>query len=132
MSCIKDISAEINNWKINIPEAVNIHAFNNLDLHFCRYLAILSHDAWEKEKSQTPGKPTKILKDEQIHLSNEKRGKANYTYSSKPKKKKLSKQVKRVGMILPVFLPANSLVRRANQPTHKPARLIHWMLRQMN
>ncbi len=77
MSCIKDGSAEIDNWKISIFEAVVIHVLNNLDSHFQLYLAILSHDAWKKKKLQTPSELTKTLEDEQMRLSNKNRGTAN-------------------------------------------------------
>lgn len=91
MSHIKDVSDEFNDLKINISKMIIIHNFNNLDSHFWTYLAILSHDAyWEKEKLPNLSKLIKTLEDEQIHLSNENRETANYTYSSKPKKRKPS------------------------------------------
>ena len=90
MSCIKDASAEIEDLKISISEAVVIHALNNLDSHFRPYLAILSQDAREKEKLPILSKLTKALEDEQMRLSNENKGTANYTRSSKPKKDKPS------------------------------------------
>ncbi len=92
MSRIKDKSAEIDDLKISISEAVVIHVLNNLDLHFRSYLAILSHDAQEKEKLPTLSELTKTLEDEHMRLSNENRGTANYTRSSKPKKGKPSEQ----------------------------------------
>ncbi len=92
MSRIKDASAEIEDLKISISEAVVIHALKNLDSHFGPYLAILSHDAQEKEKLQTLSELAKTLEDEQMRLSNQNRGTANYVRSSKPKKAKLSEQ----------------------------------------
>ncbi len=82
---------------MSISEAAIIHAPNNLDSHFRPYLAILSHDAREKEKFPTLSKLTKALKDEQLRLSNEKRGTANYARSSKTKKAKPSEQRKKGG-----------------------------------
>ncbi|MCJ1347562.1 hypothetical protein MMC31_005787 [Peltigera leucophlebia] len=66
MSRIKDASAEIEDLKINVSEAVVIHALNNFDSHFRPYLAILSHNAHEKEKLPTLGELTKTLEDEQM------------------------------------------------------------------
>ena len=86
MSRIKDASAEIEDLEISISEAVVIHTLNNLDSHFYIYLAILSHDAREKEKLPTLSELTKTLEDEQMRLSNENRGTANYARSSKSKK----------------------------------------------
>ncbi len=97
MNCIKDTSVEIDNLKISISEAVVIHALNNLDSHFRPYLAILSHDAQEKEKLSTLSELTRTLGDEQMRLSNENSGTANYARSSKPKKTKLSEQGKKKG-----------------------------------
>lgn len=74
MSRIKDALAKIEDLKISISEAVIIHALNNLDSHFRLYLAILSHDAREKEKLPTLSELTKGLEDEQMRLSNENRG----------------------------------------------------------
>ncbi len=90
MSRIKDASAEIEDLKINISEAVVIYPLNNLDSHFRLYLAILSHDAREKEKLSTISELTKTLEDVQMGHSNEKRRTTNYTRSSKPKKAKPS------------------------------------------
>ncbi len=64
MSRIKDASTEIEDLKISISEAVVIHALNNFDSHFRPYLAILSHNAWEKEKLPTLSELTKTLEDE--------------------------------------------------------------------
>ena len=64
MSRIKDASAGIKDLKISISKAVVIHALNNLDSHLQPYLAILSHDAQEKEKLPTLSELTKTLKDE--------------------------------------------------------------------
>ena len=97
MSRIKDASAEIEDLKISISEAVIIHALNNLDSHFRPYLAILSHDAREKEKLPTLSELTKTLEDEQMRLSNENRGTANYARSSKSKKIKPSEQGSKKG-----------------------------------
>ena len=52
ISHIKDASAEIEDLKISISEAVVIHALNNLNSHFRPYLAILSHDDREKGNCQ--------------------------------------------------------------------------------
>ena len=97
MSRIKDASAEIDDLRISISEAVVIHALNNLDSHFRPYLAILSHDAREKEKLPTLSELTKALEDEQLRLSNENRGTANYARSSKLKKAKPSEQREKGG-----------------------------------
>ena len=97
MSRIKDASAEIEDLKISISEAVVIHALNNLDSHFRPYLAILSHDAREKEKLPTLSELTKTLEDEQMRLSNENRGTANYARSSKSKKAKPSERGSKKG-----------------------------------
>ncbi len=90
ISHIKDASAEIEDLKISISEAVVIHALNNLDSHFRPYLVILSHDARKKEKLPTLSEVTKTLEDEQMRLSNKNRGTANYTHSSNLKKAKSS------------------------------------------
>ena len=74
---------------------VIFHALNNLDSHFRPHFAILSHDAREKEKLTPLSELTKTLEDEQMRLSNENRETANYACSSKPKKAKLSEQVRR-------------------------------------
>ena len=50
-----------------------------------------------EEKLPTLSKLTKTLEDEQMCLSNENRGTANYAYSSKPKKAKPSEQIGRGG-----------------------------------
>lgn len=92
MSCIKDASAKIEDLKINISKAVVIYALNNLDSHFWPYLAILSHNAWQKEAFSTLSKLTKTLKDDQMHLLNKNKGTVNYACSSKSKKTKLSEQ----------------------------------------
>lgn len=92
MSRIKDASAEIEDLKISISEVVVIHALNNLDSHFRPYLAILSHDAREKEKLPTLSEVTKALENGQMRLSNEKTETANYARSSKSKKAKPSEQ----------------------------------------
>ena len=87
MSRIKDASAEIDDLKISISEAVVIHALNNLDSHFRSYLAILSHDAQEKEKLPTLSELTKTLEDKEMRLSNENKKTANFARSSKSKPK---------------------------------------------
>ena len=92
MSRIKDVSTEIEDLQISISEAVVIHALNNLDSHFWPYLAILSHDAREKEKLLTLSELTKALEEVQMRLSNENRGTANYARNSKFKKAKPSEQ----------------------------------------
>ena len=92
MSYMKDASAEGEDLKISISEAVVIHALNNLDSHFWPYLAILSHDAREKEKLLTLSELTKALEEVQMRLSNENRGTANYARNSKPKKAKSREQ----------------------------------------
>ena len=97
MSRIKDISTKIDNLNISISEAVVIHALNNFDSHFQTYLAILSHNAREKEKFLTLSKLTKALKDEQQRFSNENRGTANYACNSKLKKAKPSEQREKGG-----------------------------------
>ncbi len=53
ISRIKDASAKIDDLKISISESVVIHTLNNLNSYFPPYLAILSHDAREKEKLPT-------------------------------------------------------------------------------
>ncbi len=87
MSRIKDASAEIDDLKISISEASVIHALNNFDSHFWPYLAILSHDAREKEKLWTLSELTKTLEDEEVRLSNRNKGTANFAcgFKSKPK-----------------------------------------------
>ncbi len=92
MSRLKDISAEIDDLKISISEAVVIHALNNLDSKFRPYVAILHHDAREKGKLPTLSELTKALEDEQIRLSNEDRRTADYSFSSKPRITKPSEQ----------------------------------------
>ena len=87
MSRIKNASAEIDDLKISISEAVVIHAFNNLDSHFRPYIAILSPAAREKEKFLTFSELTKILEDKEMRLSNENKGTANFSCSSKSKPK---------------------------------------------
>ena len=98
MSRIKDIAAEIEGLKISISEAIVIHALNNLDSHFRPFLAILSHDARQKEALPTLSELTKTLEDEQMRLSNENKGTANYARSSKSKKAKPSEQGGKEGM----------------------------------
>ena len=98
MSQIKDIAAKIKGLKISISEVIVIYAFNNLNSHFQPYLAILSHNAQQKEALLTPSKPTKTLKDEQIRFSNENKRIANYAHSSKLKKTKPSRQRKKEGI----------------------------------
>ncbi len=83
MSCIKDASAKIDDLKISISEAVVIHAFNNYDLHFRPYLAILGHSAREKEKLPTFSELTKTLEDKEMLLSNENKWTANFARSYK-------------------------------------------------
>ncbi len=87
MSGIKDASTEIDDLNITIFEAVVIHAFNNLDSHFRSYLPILSYSAREKQKLPTLSELTKILKDEEMRLSNENKRTANFacSFKSKPK-----------------------------------------------
>lgn len=92
MSHIKDTSAKIDDLKINISEAVVIHAPKNLDLYFQLYLAILSYKAQKKKKLSTLSKLTKVLEDKQLRLSNKNRRTTNYAGNSKSKKTKLSEQ----------------------------------------
>ncbi len=87
MSHIIDASAEIDDLKISISEAVVIHALNNLDSHFRPYLAIPSHDAPKKGKLPTLSELTKTLEDEEMRLSNEIKGTANFARSCKFKPK---------------------------------------------
>ena len=83
ISHIKDASAEIDNLKISISEAVVIHTLNNLNWHFLLYLAVLNHDASEKEKRPTFSLLTKTLEDKEMRLSNENKRTANFTCSFK-------------------------------------------------
>lgn len=92
MSYINDTSAKINDLKINISKAIVIYAFNNFNLHFEPYLAILSHNIQEKKKLSNISELTKTLTDEQMYLSNENREIVNYTRNLKPKKGKPSEQ----------------------------------------
>lgn len=92
MSQIKNASAKIDNLKISIPKGVVIYTLNNFNSYFQPYLAILSHNTGENEKLSTLCKLIKVLEDEQLYLSHENKGTANYTCSSKPKKTKLSEQ----------------------------------------
>ena len=92
MNCMKDASAEIDDLKISISEAVVINVLNNLDSHFRPYFAILSHDAREKGKPSILSELTRTLEDKQMRLSNVNKGTANYACSSKPKKAKPSEQ----------------------------------------
>ncbi len=96
MSCIKDASAEIDDLKISISETVVIHAFNNLDSHFRPYLVILSHNAQENEKLPTFSELTKTLEDEEMRLSNQDRGIANFARGSKAKSKPNEQENKEV------------------------------------
>lgn len=92
ISWINNAIAKIKDLKITISEAAIIHAFNNFDLHFQFYLAILSHNAWEKKKLLTLSDITKTLEDKQLRHSNKNRKTANYIHSSKLKKAKLNEQ----------------------------------------
>ncbi len=87
MSRIKDASAEMDDLKISISEAVVIYALNNLDPHLQLYLAILSYDAREKKKLLTLSELTKTLEDEEMRISNENKRTANFARSSKSKPK---------------------------------------------
>ena len=97
MSRIKHASDESENLKISISELVLIHALNSLDSRFRPYLAILSHDAREKEKLPTLSELTKTLENGQMRLSNENTGTASSARCSKSKKAKPSEQVSRGG-----------------------------------
>ncbi len=95
MSRIKDASAEIDDLKIRISEAVIIHALNNLDSHFLPYLAILSHDAQEKKKLLTLSELIKTLEDEEMRLSNRNKRTVNFAHSSKSKPKSSDQENRR-------------------------------------
>lgn len=51
---------------MSIFEAIFIHAFNNLDLHFRPYLAILSYYGQQKNVLSTLSELIKILKDKYV------------------------------------------------------------------
>ncbi len=95
MSSIKDASAEIDDWKINIHEAVVLHIFNNLNSNFWLYLLIVSHDAWEKKRLPTFRELIKILVNKKMHVSNEIKGTANFASRSKSKSKSSNQKNKK-------------------------------------
>lgn len=97
MSCIQKAVAKIKNLKISNTELVSVPVQHNVNTHFQRYRAFLSHDAQEKEKLPSLSKLTKSLKDKQICLSNENKKTNNYAHSSKHKMSKLSEQKEKVG-----------------------------------
>lgn len=92
MSCIKDVFAKIVDLKISISKAVVIYSLHNLDPHFQTYFAILRYNIRGEEKLPTLSELTKVLENEQMCLSNENKGIANYACSSKPRKAKARKQ----------------------------------------
>ena len=74
-----------------MDEAIIIHTLNSLDDHFKLYLAILSHDAREKENLPTLETLSKALEDEELRLANQDRATANYARKEKKPDSKAKK-----------------------------------------
>lgn len=83
ISKIRDVTSEIADLKITMDEAITIHTLNSLDTQFKPYLAILSHDAREKENLPTLETLSKALEDEELRLANQDRATANYAKKDK-------------------------------------------------
>lgn len=71
ISKIRDVTSEMTDLKITMDEAIIIHTLNSLDDHFKPYLAILSHDAREKENLRTLETLSRALEDEELRLANQ-------------------------------------------------------------
>ncbi|MCJ1270238.1 hypothetical protein MMC22_010134 [Lobaria immixta] len=96
ISKIRDITSEISDLNITMDSAIIIHTLNSLDDHFKPYLAILSHDAREKDKTPTLDTLSEALEDEELRLANQDKVIANYIKKekkpdSKAKKNSVSK-----------------------------------------
>lgn len=83
ISNIRDITFEITDLNITMDEAIIIYTLNSLDDHFKPYLAILSHDAREKDKIPTLDTLSKALEDEELRLANQDKATANYAKREK-------------------------------------------------
>ena len=91
ISKIQDVTSEITDLNITIEETIIIHTLNSLDSHFKPYLAILSHDAREKEHLPTLQSLSKALEDEEQRLDNQDKVTANFAKKEKKQDSKTGK-----------------------------------------
>ena len=85
ISKIRDVTFEISDLNITIEEAIIIHTLNSLDTQFKPYLAILSHDAREKEQLPTLEVLSKALEDKKLRLANQDKTTANFAQKTSKK-----------------------------------------------
>ena len=123
ISKIRDITSEISDLNITMDEAIIIHTLNSLDDHFKYYLAILSHDARENDKIPTLDTLSNALEDEELRLTNQDKGTANYIKKRRrsltPRPKKTRLPTTPTPIILPTPTRYLTSVLDVRRPTSK-------------